>query len=191
MNFSFIKSKILNKKALGFVEVLVAVVIVAACAVPIVYMVTSARTDTSKAINYLRAMELANEVIDWAQMSPYGMVDDSIFSGITGPITIDDSGTLKSAEIAVGTPKNPVWETDGLVAGKLQYSEQYNNAFFYREVEIEEISDTFLGEDMLKKLVVTVKWCEGSRPPNPNTSDGRTREVKLSVLLVNDQHLMY
>lgn len=187
----FFRQPQLSANGFSFVEVLVAVVIIAACAVPVVYMVTSARTDTSKAINYLRAMELANEVIEWAQISRFGMVDEGVFSGITGPVTLDDGGTLKAAKIAVGPSDYESWNTDNLIANELQYSEQYNNAFFYRNVKIEDITDSIISDNMLKKVVVTVKWCEGTRPPNPNIDEGRTRQVQLSVLLLNEHNPKY
>jgi hypothetical protein len=43
----------------------------------------------------------------------------------------------------------------------------------------------------LKKVTVTVKWSEGHRPANLNIPDDRSRQVQLSVLILNDQQLSY
>jgi hypothetical protein len=154
-------------------------------------MVTSSRTDTSKAINYLRAMELANEVVEWASVARFADVDDSTFSALAGPITFDDGSMLKTVDIAVGAPENDLWSSDGFTADSLAYSEQYNNAFFYREIQIEELEDSIVNEGLLKKVTVTVKWNEGQRPANINVSDNRNRQVQLSVLILNDHNLSY
>ncbi len=177
-------------KGISFIEVLIAIAVVSACAVPIVYMVTSTRTDTSRAINYLRAMELANEAIEWASVVPYSKVTPEIFSAFSEPISIDDGSNMKPASIAVGNPKNTVWSGDGLTADSIAYSEQYNNAFFFREIKIEDVTDSYVHADLLKKVTVTVKWSEGYRPANPNVSDDRSRQVQLSVLILNDESLL-
>jgi hypothetical protein len=180
-----------QKRGLGFVEVIVAILIAAACAAPVIYMVTSSRTDTSKAINYLRAMELANEAIEWATISRFSSVNDSTFSALAGPITTDEGGGLRTADLALGSPDNTVWSEDGLITNQLSYSQQYNNAFFYREIDIEDISDSHVNDGLLKKVTVTVKWSEGHRPANLNIPDDRSRQVQLSVLILNDQQLSY
>lgn len=180
-----------RKAGIGLVEVLIAVLVVSACAVPVVYMVTSARTDTTKAINYLRAMELANEVIEWASVARYSKVDAAYFSAFAGPLAEEEGADLKPVSIAVDDPTNTVWSSDGLTADSLAYSEQYNNAFFYREIEIENVSDSYIRPDLLKKVTVTVKWSEGHRPANINLPDDRTRQVQLSVLILNDENLSY
>lgn len=187
MSLSLRKSRI----GLSLVEVLIAVLVVAACAVPVVYMVTSARTDTSKAINYLRAMELANEAIEWASVARFSKVDSSVFSGLAGPITEADGSGLKPANIAVAAPANQVWSADDLTASALQYSEQYNNAFFFREIEIKDVSSPLVSPGLLKKVTVTVKWSEGYRPANPNLPGDRSRQVQLAVLILNDENLNY
>lgn len=175
----------------GLVEVLIAVFVVAACAVPVVYMVTSARTDTTKAINYLRAMELANEVIEWASVAQFNKVDSAYFSTYRGPLAEEQGTDLNPISIDVTDPSNQVWANDNLTTDSLAYSEQYNNAFFFREIKIENVSDSYILPELLKKVTVTVKWSEGVRPANINIPDDRTRQVQLSVLILNDENLNY
>ena len=180
-----------HRMGMGFVEVLIAVLVVSACAVPVIYMVTSSRTDTSKAIHYLRAVELANEVIEWASLAEFSQIDDSTFSAFCGSMVEESGGGLTPVKLAVSPTTHPVWSKDALMAGALQYSEQYNNAWFFREVEISEVNDSYLQPGLLKKVTVRVKWSEAHRPANINLSDDRNRQVELSVLLLNDKNLTY
>ena len=175
----------------GFVEVLIAILIVAACAVPVIYMVTSARGDTTRAINYLRAVELANEAIEWVSSARYSQINSTTLAALSETLANDTSGTVEPAEIAVNAPANTAWQSDDFAAEELKYSEQYNNAFFYREMEVETVDGSYLGSDLLKKVTVTVKWSEGKRPSNLNVSDNRNRQVQMSVLVLNDSNLLY
>lgn len=179
------------RRAMGFVEVLIAVLVVTACAVPVIYMVTSSRTETSKAINYLRAVELANEVLEWASLAEFSQLDESTFAAFCGSLTEESSGNLIPANLAVTTPENLVWKADSLMTGNLSYSEQYSNAYFYREVAITDVGDSYLQDGLLKKVTVTVKWSEAHRPANLNVADDRTRQVELSALLLNEKNLNY
>ncbi|GAB1355508.1 hypothetical protein MASR1M12_42520 [Erysipelotrichia bacterium] len=186
-----LKPKLHSRRAMGFVEVLIAVLVVAACAVPVVYMVTSSRTETSKAIHYLRAVELANEVIEWASVTEFSQLDNNAFSSVRGPLVEEDGAGFAPMKVLLAAPAHPVWNKDGLMASVLQYSEQYNNAWFFREVEISDVSSGYLQNDMLKKVTVRVKWSEAHRPANPNLPHDRNRQVEMSVLLLNDKNLMY
>ena len=177
-----------RRYGISFVEVLIAVLIVTACAIPVIYMLTSSRTETSRAINYLRAMELANEVIEWAGAVEYSAIDESALSAFCGSISEEQSGGIKTVKVATVEPENKTWKNDELMVDDLQYSDQYNTGFFFREVEISDVNDSYFQNNLLKKLTVRVKWSEGERPANLNLSD-RTRQVELSVLLLNEKNL--
>ncbi|MGM0598482.1 MAG: type IV pilus modification PilV family protein, partial [Candidatus Rifleibacteriota bacterium] len=73
----------------GFVEVLIAILIISACAVPIIYMVTSARGDTTRAINYLRAVELANEAIEWVSSARYDQINPTTLAALSETLSND------------------------------------------------------------------------------------------------------
>lgn len=178
-----------KRLGIGFVEIMIAVLVVTACAVPVIYMLTSSRTETSKAINYLRAMELANEVIEWAAAAEFSKVDAGSISAFCGSLSEAHGTGLETIKVATAEPENQVWKADGLMSNNMKYSEQYNTGFFYREVEVENVSDSYFQPDLLKKLTVRVKWSEGERPANLNISDNRTRQVELSVLLLNEKNL--
>ncbi len=184
-------TKVNGRLGIGFVEVLVAVLVVAVSSVPVIYMVTSSRTETSKAINYLRAVELANEVIEWAQSVRFEDLDDSKFSAFVGSLADDSSGTIMPVPVGVGAPENPNWTSGNFVTNNLMYSEQYGNAFFFREVEFEDVTgSTYFNDGMMKKMTVRVKWNEASLPSSLHNPD-RDRQVELSVLLLNDANMNY
>jgi hypothetical protein len=179
------------RQGIGFVEVLVAVLVVAASAVPVVYMVTSSRTDTSKAINYLRAVELANEVIEWAQSVKFEDLNDITFSSSVGTLVEDSSGALLPGFVGAVPPENQNWTSANFAMTNFKYSEQYGNAFFWREVEFEDINGaTYFNDGMIKRMTVRVKWNEGEPPASHYTSE-RDRQVELSVLLLNDANMNY
>ncbi|HAE38831.1 MAG TPA: hypothetical protein DCG57_09360 [Candidatus Riflebacteria bacterium] len=179
-----------RSRGLSFVEVLVAVLIVAVSSIPVLYMVTSSRTDTSKAINYLRAVELANEVIEWAQAVNFEDLDESKFSAFVGSLADDSTGQIMPVPVGVATPENTNWSS-GLAANNLKYSEQYGIAYFYRVVKFEDIPGSGnLNAGMLKKMTVFVKWNEAAVPSSLHSPD-RDRQVELSVLLINDKNMNY
>jgi len=179
-----------KSRGISLVEVLIAVLIVAVSSIPVIYMVTSSRTDTSKAINYLRAVELANEVIEWAQAVKFEDLDEGKFSAFVQTLVDDSSGELKPVPVGVAPPENANWAS-GLAAENLMYSEQYCVAYFFREVEFEDIpGSTNLNDGMLKKMTVRVKWNEAAVPSSVHNSD-RDRQVELSVLLINDKNMNY
>lgn len=183
-------AKLKISQGIGLVEVLIAVLIVAVSSIPVIYMVTSSRTDTSKAINYLRAVELANEVIEWAQAVNFEDLDESKFSAFVGSLADDSSGQIMPVPVGVAPPENANWSS-GLAANSLMYSEQYGIAYFYREVEFEDIpAASNLNEGMLKKMTVRVKWNEATVPSSLHSPD-RGRQVELSVLLINDKNMNY
>jgi len=184
-----------KRAGFGFVEIIIAVSVIAACAVPVFYMVNTTRTDTTKAINYLRAMELANEVIEWASASIVEAPDGSLpplsvrLSALNTSLINDMSGGLIPVEVPVEPPDNPEWA--GFTLNRLSYSEQYNNAFFYREVTVEPVNRSYFESDLLQKVTVTVKWAEGRRPASLNLPGDRDRQIELSFLVLNEHHLAY
>lgn len=180
-----------HRHGIGFVEVVIAVLVVAVSAIPVIQMVTASRKDTTSAINYLRAVELANELVEWASVARFSELDAGSFSAFTRSLCEYDSDKLKPGAVHVVAPENPVWKNDMLMADALQYSEQYGNAYFFREVRFEDVNESYLKPKLLKKMVVTVKWNEGKVPANINVGEDRNRQVELSVLILNDENLTY
>ena len=179
-----------KQNGLSFVEILIAILVVTSCAVPILYMVTSTRTDTVKAINYLRAVELASEAIEWATASNFSDLNNGTFSAL-GDSLVSGSGTgLTPIKIATTQPNNQAWKAGNLMADDLSYSEQYNKCFFWRTIDISDITASHFQNNLIKKVVVTVKWSEGKTAPI-TSDDNRTRQVQMSVLILNDKNLYF
>ncbi len=166
-----------------FAEIMVAVLVVSVLAIPLSYLVTSTRTDTSKAINYLRAMELANEVIEWANVVPFDKIKTLENAG--GSLVEDMGGNLQSVKLPVTA--NGMWA--GL-ATQIQYSEQYPTAFFYRQITVGSITQSVPWRDYVAKVTVTVSWNEGKKPDVLDTPD-RMRKITLYALVFNDRRLDY
>ncbi|MBF0502143.1 MAG: hypothetical protein HQM09_18530 [Candidatus Riflebacteria bacterium] len=176
-----------HNRGFGFVEVVMAAVVMAGCAVPILWLMSSARMETSKAINYLRAVEMANETIEWASVIPFEDLsgNNKDLSGLEGAYSdsIFDNKLLH-------TGSNPAW-TQVPLANDLTYSDQYDNAFFFREIKIDDPPQpNFKG--FVKKITVTISWNEGHPPQISNSnSPPRMRKIELSCLLFNDHKIEY
>lgn len=176
----------MTNKAFTFIDIIIAITIISAGVVPIFYMLTSTRTETSTAINYLRAVELANEVMEWAYVADFG---DSLLPDLADQLSIldpsivelDSSGKLVPSKLNTAAPANNDWNS--IVSQSLSHSSQYNNAFFFREVKIDNL------DDFLKKMTVTVSWSEQQKPQSLNNVTGRTRQFKMSTLIINNRSL--
>ncbi len=180
-----------NKKALGLIEVVIAVVIVIGAGIPILKMVSSSRSETSSSANYLRAMELADEVLEWASVAKFKDLENALNSE-NGTIIVEGGSGLTPEEIHTAPAENENWKNSGFFIEKQKYSDQYNKAFYFRTIEVEDVKSPVIQSDMLKKVTVTVKWIEGRRPSNLNVDNGeRNRQVKLSILVINDDNLLY
>jgi len=170
----------------GFVEIAVAAVVIGVCAVPILWLVSSSRVETSKAINYLRAMELANETIEWATIIPFTDKNGNDLSRLSSGYT---ESLFENRLIRVGN--NPAFAQVPL-ANDITYSDQYDAAYFYREVKITDVPEMSL-RGFLKKVTVTISWNEGKTPP-PNhlvNPSERMRKLTLSTLIFNDRKVEY
>ena len=167
-----------RRTGFGLAEVVVTVVIGVSCAIPLIWMVSSSRTETTQAINYLRAMELANEIIDLANVVPFKDLDS--FAGAA-------NGRLSPFIQVKQLDPGHAWFT--YVADQnLPYSGQYDKCYFYRQIDVKLVDNQNYSR-FLKKLSVSVEWNEAKVPPNPNvnTADNqRMRKIVLETLVFND-----
>lgn len=169
----------------GFVEIAVAAVVIGVCAIPILWLVSSSRVETSKAINYLRAMELANETIEWATIIPF---QDKAGNDLARLANGYSESLFNNRLIRVGN--NPAW-TQVPLANDVAYSDQYDSAYFFREIRITDVPEMSL-RGFLKKITVTISWNEGKTPANPSaTPPDRMRKITLSTLIFNDRKIDY
>lgn len=179
-----------KRKAFGLLEVVIALGVAIGALLPILQMITASRTDTTSSISYLRAMELANEVIEWANVATFDEVDK--LEGLSGTIIESNGGNIVPIKINAVESDNIKWKNSKIFEKNLQYSEQYSNAYFYRIIKVTPLKGNYFQNDMLKKVSVTVKWCEGKKPRNLNLdSEERNKQIQLSVLVINDDNLLY
>lgn len=180
--------KLFNRKALGLVEIIIAVVLVVGAGIPILKMVTGTRTETSSSVNYLRAVELADEVLEWANGAKFSEVDKLV--NLSGSIIEDAGSNLVPTKINAVQVEYENWKNSGIFNENLRYSSQYTSAFFYREIEVKPVVSQIVAANMLKRVTVTVKWSEGFKPANLNLPSNRNRQVQLSLLVINDENLL-
>lgn len=181
-----------GKTGFGFVEIIIATLIAAVCSIPIIMMVSSSRADTSKAINYLRAIELANEALEWAMIATDTANLDMNLRSCGGSLLVDTgAGTPGPASVDAVAPSNAKWDADGIISRNIGYSEQYNNAYFMRNISVVPIS-LGLGKDYLSEVTVEVKWNEGKAPTNMMDPAGeRMRKITLTTLIMHDSKIDY
>lgn len=181
----------------GFVEIIVATLIAAVCSIPIMMMISSSRSETSKAINYLRAMELANEALEWAMIATDTANLDKNLSGCGGSLIVDvGGGTTGPADVDTTEPQNPKWDADGIISKDIGYSEQYNTAYFIRSISVVPVTadagSECLGAGYLSEVRVEVRWNEGRAPTNLMDPSGeRMRKITLTTLVTHDNRIDY
>ncbi|OQA05517.1 MAG: hypothetical protein BWY66_02439 [bacterium ADurb.Bin374] len=180
------------RKGFGFVEIIVATLIAAVCSIPIIMMVSSSRSETSKAINYLRAMELANEALEWAMIATDTANLDTNLSGCGGSLIVDvGGGTLGPADVDTIDPLNPKWDADGIISRDIGYSDQYNTAYFLRSISVVPVTSG-MGAGYMSEVRVEVKWNEGRAPTNLMDPAGdRMRKITLTTLVTHDNRIDY
>ncbi len=182
--------KLNNKKALSLIEIIVALTIAVFAGIPILRMVSSSRTETTNSINYLRAMELANEAIEWVNVTNFKDLDN--LGKILQESIVEQKGSnLTPGQIATTEAEYEKWKGSKLFQKKINYSDQYVNAYFYRTIDVKEINNSTIKKNLLKKVTVTVKWSEGKKPSNLNVDSNRSKQIQLSVLVINDENLQY
>lgn len=172
-----------RKEGLSFAEVIISVFVAMVLSIPILLLMTSTRTHTGKAINYLRAIELAHESIEWVHASILNPDTIEKFTGNSGSLVTSDAGGFKSATIPLEA--NPKWE--GNVIRELAYHDQYTKCFFYRKVEVKPATGFPL--DYLSHLFqvdVTVSWNESKYPDDPQ-SEERMHKVVFSTLVCDEK----
>ena len=173
--------QIINKKAFTITEIVVATVVFVGLFTTLSLLLNTSRTETSKSINYMRAMQLAQETIDWVNSTPYEKVDNNTLSILNGSLV--DSYTHNSVAIPVGENANNT-VTDP------QYPDDYSKCYYYRTVKVDNLDSVPNGR-FLKKVTVSVYWNESKVPKSlVSASSGepdRMRKIILSTLIFNEK----
>jgi hypothetical protein len=128
---------------------MVAVSIMLVCLIPVLLLINSTRTETSRAVHRFRVMELINETLDWVHTCPYARIDD-LAGFATGevigiPITKNENGKL-----------DPFLAED---SSAVEYSGEYSGQI-KRTVDVKTVPGE---ENRLKKVEVLVNWTEANQ----------------------------
>ena len=180
-----------KKQAFGLVEVIIALLVIVCAGIPILKMVFQTQTETSSSVNYLRAMELADEVIEWANASKFKDVDK--LAGLSGSMVDSSDSGHQMIKVNTAGASNENWKDSGFFDNNIKYSDKYCSAFYYRDIKVEPVtsSSNNFESNLLKKVTVTIKWSEGRMPSNINLDSERNRQIQLSVLVINDDNLLF
>ncbi len=172
-----------NRMGFSFVEITLAVVVACVCAVPILYLISSTRTDTSKAINYLRAMELSNEVIEWASIAPFTTLFPQAGSGFVG--LIEGKPEIKTIPSQTWPSLMQQNITHCVLHNGQSFKEQYDKCFFRRDATVEDVGPLIgAAAGKLALVTVTTGWNEGREADD--TDRNRMRQITLSGVVFND-----
>lgn len=166
-----------GRRGISFVEIVVTITVFAVMALPIYMSMSGTQSDTVKNISYLRAMELASEAIEYVKLLPMDKNFEKNATALSGSLFLDKP---KSSAESIMTGSNKYYQD--ILADKLSYSDQYNPSFFYRTVQVGDMSGT-PNASLLKKVIVTVYWDDGRPVKNLEDLDSKTRKVELACLI--------
>lgn len=163
----------------GMIEVVVAVLVAAVLSIPILVTFTAARSETGKAINYLRAMELAQEALVWVRANPMTAKARQKLSDSGGALNTVQGGRLVPTPYRTGAdPRLP--------ATTVVPPADYGDASYFREITVNPVAPGRPGADYLYRATVTVYWHDEAQVADPRTLTG-TKKVVLSALVCDER----
>ena len=168
-----------GRQAFSFVEIIVALTIGVGCFTGLIWFASTTRVETSKAGNYLRALQIAQETIELIQSTPQSELTPTKIQIFEGSLV--NPQTRNSVKI-------PVHNASAWQPATKNYPEQYNNAWFYRKVRMEQIGGGGSSR-FLKKISVDVYWNEGKSPDKIDSLDSepdRMRKLSLATLIFDE-----
>lgn len=170
----------LFRHGFSFPEIIVAITVFAILAIPLYQSIHNVQLDTEKSINYFRAMELANEAIEYVKLLPLDKDFKRNAEGFSGSLLTEKSTSFEAARVLTG--ENPDYKS--ILESDVQYSSQYNPAYFYRTVEVADLSGSDYSR-LLKKVIVTVYWDNGVAVNNLHDLSKKTKKVVLASLITD------
>ncbi len=184
----------MKKHGFNLIEIMITVVVVAVVAIPLMMVMTSSRKDTAHAINYLRAVELGNEVIDLVHSLKYEKITKDYLNNFLGESVTDPSDVLKTVKLKTRDESiNKSWNDNGFLATDLSYPVQYAQFYFFRTIEVEPDEKDKIDYGF-KKVTVKVSWAEVDAlkgiKVNDVTSDTkgeRNKYIVLSTVIPRDR----
>ena len=169
----------MQRRAFSFVEIIVALSVSIVFFGGLIYFASSTRVETSKAGNYLRALQIAQETIELIQSTPQSELTPATLQMFEGSLIHAATGN----SVKIPMHASSVWQP-----ATKNYPEQYNNAWFYRKIRFETVSSG-PGARFLRKVAVDVYWNEGKTPDKIDSigaEPDRMRKLSLATLLFDE-----
>ncbi len=173
-----------SHEGFSFIEIVVAVGIVISLAGILFFSMGKTRESTKRAIHHLRALEIAQETIDWARATQLDAQGLKAMLNQTGSLL--DPATNKPVPLPEATTG-----LYSITSGTqpLAYPKQYDSAFFYRTIAVNPVPNPD-GRVFLYRVTVDVSWNEGRAPEHIDSVGGkpdRMRSLTMSTLLTDDR----
>lgn len=176
-----LKNKLPAKdRGTSFIEIIIAICISAIFFTGIISLSNFSRVQTSKAKNYLLAMQIAQETMDLIQSMPASQVKNITTQLFNGSLV--NPHTKESIEIPMN--KDSAW-----IPQTRFYPYKYKNSYFYRKVRIEQSPENIPNSRFLKKVVVEVFWNEEKKPKIIESISGipdRTRKISIATIIFDE-----
>lgn len=139
----------MSKRGFSLSEVVMAVLVMTMCLIPVLLLLSSTRTDTSRGVHRLRMMELANETIDWIMVCPFERLDQlaGFASGDITPVPVVEGSNNRMKPFIVSNPSG------------MTYAAEYGTSI-KRLVTLKDIPDS---NGNLKEAEVRVSWKESNQ----------------------------
>lgn len=172
-----------RKRHRGFslVEVVVAFAISLVCFGGLIYFATSTRTETSKAENYLRALQIAQETIELIQSTPFEELTPAKLQMFEGSLVNPATGKSVPLPVHPAAAWHPSTKT---------YPDQYTKAYFYRKVRMKPVESGIPNARFLREVIVEVFWNEGRVPDKIEAIGGdpdRMRKLSLPAVVFDER----
>ncbi|HEY9071172.1 MAG TPA: hypothetical protein VIV61_13020 [Candidatus Ozemobacteraceae bacterium] len=170
-----------DRMGFTFVEIVIATGVALVFFAGLIHFASATGSETSRAENYLRALQIAQETIELVQSMPVGELTDAKLQIFEGSLV--DSQTRQS--VALPVHPESAWKP---VTKK--YPEQYTKAYFYRKLRLEPLEGEAANGRFLRKLIVEVFWNEGRVPDKIDAIGGtpdRMRKLALATVLFDER----
>ncbi len=169
-----------DKSGFSFIEIILATALAASLFAALIWLTTTTRAETGKSVNYLRALQLAQETIDWLNATPAGTLTAERLRLLEGSLV--DPQTGKSTGILPGMAADTA-------SSSITYPDDYCPAWFYRKITLAKPEPAYPGARFLRKITVEIFWNEGKRPTTTDSlseNPDRMRKISLSALLLDE-----
>jgi len=170
-----------RRHGFSFIEIVVAIGVSLVFFGGLIYFASTTRAETSKAVNYLRALQIAQETIELVQSMPFA---DAMASGVQiFEGSLIDPQTGQSVKI-------PFHQSSGWQPQTKTYPEQYNNAWFYRKIRIDDLPNSVANARFMRKISVDVYWNESKKPERIESigaEPDRMRKLSLATLIFDER----